>query len=1815
MAEYSLSARLRAVDAGFTSTIQRAQRETQRLESTAAKLKNDAKLKMQVGVEGLARIERLKGAIEAARQSSSRPLSVRLQDAATRQLDKIRAELNSLTSKAHNIAVNIKTNGGEKLKGIKNSISEGVSGAAMGAGATMLGTAGIGFSVVNAVQSQMDFEKQMSAVKAVLSGTYSGEELDRVHKELTAAAEYQGATTKFTAAQAAQGQYYMAMAGWKEQQIKEGLPALVNLAAAGDLDMKSTSDILTDDMTAFGLKAGEYVKINGKIYEQSQHFGDMMAATFSNANTDIQQMGQAAKFAAPLVQSMYANGSDEDKMLGAQDAFLAMGLMANNGIKDTQAGTSLRAMFTRLAAMQRNAHFAHNALGVDFVDEGSGEVRRLKDMYVDFRKAFKEGVDMDKVTDFFEQLSGEKVHADTRRKLEGYYESAMKNGGKLTGPEKLKMASMLAGQEAMSGWLGVFLSSEEDFNKINSALENCEGTASRIADMKMDNLAGSFTYLSSAWDAFQRSFVKGEAGQGLRAFVDSVTDSLSKANQLFADGVDFSDLVALGSDAVNKLKNKFLELDGIGSVLAGGALFMALKKLANMALGLKNMVGGLKVRGGTDISTRSRSDFQSVGTMTIHAGVVNLNGAVKGGVSANQQRVNEYYARRQQILSSGTTSGRAIPPPATGRFAALKGLGGAIAGTGAMAAVFGALDMYSARSTSEYTNSKAEADLNTAREELKTLRAQGADVAQIQSQVAKINAAEQNVRAVAELNRQNERRTGAGTAGMLAGTLAGAAIGSVVPVIGTAVGAMIGGVLGQFGGTEIFDRFGDMQFKHGSKKTWRDYDEDVMLAKYSVAQTRRAQADEVERKNRTAKTETAAETVAETKSYFSSAQRRRQSAVDTAAEAKETEKAATLERVRKFQAKESLKNAGYTSLWQDTTQTPDTFGKIEQMKKAALGETESARQSAFSSFLTSGREFVNLNKNAAEKFAKTFAQGKNYSQQSATIDTTAGLTEYSKAHVDAAKSIEQFKKQFEGAKFNNAATFDTTAGFSAYSMTQADTASSIADFKSQYEGAQFDTQPMAGVQNSAAPAVDYSAAIAGFESAKSSIATFATDISTGFSEGFESAKSSIATFATDISTSFTEGFESAKSAVSSFTEEFASNFSAGLSSLAENATMFSENLSVSFTAAFESISAMTAETFSSLSTTISGGVETARAVITETFTSASVEVQAVWGAIPGFFSGIFSSLGGIAAGAGSAIAAGINSGIGMIQSAWEALSGWLSSKIASLASMASSAAASIGIGSNAHGTASWRGGLTEVNEHGGEIIILPNGQQITPYQTLNDIAHNAKGTSFFSGGWSEVNEHGGEIMYLPTGTRIIPHATTVRILREQIKEKLNDAETVRTHDSTFDNVGNAGVPRGNIFQPSAKNIRSLAKARADIFGKEKLNENRTATTDISSAATFGRSAANSIASTSAISQQRRIAIASAELNRRRNSISQRAVSSEGAILNDGSSISTADISRGLVNVNDARYSILREQNATARRQIGTARATFNRYSNSIFGNRTKNSIQLDELGNLKNANIPEYNRINADDSITVRRAKRIAQMKYLNAAQSGGFFSSQNSATSKTKTSSFFNAQNSNVAQINSPAKSNFDFQNFYTQALKYLPPQKAAGTFQPKLTTAGTFPTSSFKDDPLNKLAQLQQFIPQKFSSDSTNIFGGVNSTSAAQNFGGGLISNLVNIWRQAKSGDLLNFQPSLTKNFGGDLLNNFGTETLGDLPNLQLPQLPQLPNSNSTATSNSTTNSNSHVNFNFGGVNINSGMDFDSFAHKLTQLFTQGADNSVLG
>lgn len=381
------------------------------------------------------KLDSLKVAQEQAKQQlENGELGQDKYDALQREIVETEEELRRLQQEAvtTNTALSKIDVAGQKMETIGNSIAD--------AGKKMMGvTTVIGGVGVAAVKTAADFDSAMSQVAAVSGAT--GKDFDNLRNK----AREMGAKTKFSATEAAEAMNYMAMAGWKTEDMLDGIEGVMNLAAASGEDLATTSDIVTDALTAFGLSA-----------KDSGHFADILAAASSNANTNVSMMGETFKYCAPIAGALG---------FSAEDTAEAIGLMANAGIKSSQAGTALRTIMNNLAG---DVKISGKAIGDVTIatTNADGSMRDLSDILADCRSAF----------------------------------------GNLTESEKAQAAESLVGKNAMSGFLALMNAGQGDIDKLSSAIDNCDGSAEKMAMTMQDNLAGQLTILKSQLQELAISF-------------------------------------------------------------------------------------------------------------------------------------------------------------------------------------------------------------------------------------------------------------------------------------------------------------------------------------------------------------------------------------------------------------------------------------------------------------------------------------------------------------------------------------------------------------------------------------------------------------------------------------------------------------------------------------------------------------------------------------------------------------------------------------------------------------------------------------------------------------------------------------------------------------------------------------------------------------------------------------------------------------------------------------------------------------------------------------------------------------------------------------------------------------------------------------------------------------------------------------------------------------------------------------------------------------------------------------------------------------
>lgn len=350
-------------------------------------------------------------------------------------------------------------------------------------GASLIGAS---FGVAESVNSFQDFESMMSQVKAISGAT--GQEFD----DLTTKAQEMGATTKFTATESAEAFNYMAMAGWKPQQMIDGISGIMSLAAASGEDLGTTSDIVTDALTAFGLQAGD-----------AGHFADVLAQASANANTNVSMLGESFKYVAPVAGAMNYS---------VEDTSLALGLMANASIKGSMAGTALKTSLANMAAPTDSMAAAMDKYGISLTDS-EGNMKSLRGVIDNLRGSL----------------------------------------GGLSETEQTAAASTIFGKEAMAGMLAIINASEEDYNKLSTAIGNSKDAAEGMADTMLDNLKGSFTLMQSAIEGTENAF-----GKRLSPYLRDIAGGIADAMPGITDGINA--VMDVVDDKIAGVKRKITDM-------------------------------------------------------------------------------------------------------------------------------------------------------------------------------------------------------------------------------------------------------------------------------------------------------------------------------------------------------------------------------------------------------------------------------------------------------------------------------------------------------------------------------------------------------------------------------------------------------------------------------------------------------------------------------------------------------------------------------------------------------------------------------------------------------------------------------------------------------------------------------------------------------------------------------------------------------------------------------------------------------------------------------------------------------------------------------------------------------------------------------------------------------------------------------------------------------------------------------------------------------------------------------------------------------
>lgn len=715
MSEYVLSAVVELKDK-FSAGIKKAQsgfsafsKSLNDLPAAAGHTSESIKKMGESAVEAAQKATKLKTALSGIK--GVRSATIRVKDEATAVVKKAQTELSQFKGKTYTAVLNIKQNLA-KEGGVGGKLSNGMSGMAggmlMGTSMQMAGAAGIGYGIYDTIKTYMDFEAQLSEIKA-LTGLDAAA-MDQVKEK----AMDLGQATVFSSTEVAKGMAELLKAGIDVKDVLgDASEAALNLATAGEIALPDAAEIMSTAMNAFKV-------------DDATHAADILAGAANASATSVGEL----KYSLAACSAVAAGAG-----MSFDDTNTALAFFASNGLKGSDAGTSLKTMLTNLVPKGKTAIDAFQKLNLITKDGSSA---------------------------FFDETGKMKSLASIADLLH----SRLKD---MTKEEQLSTLYDMFGSDGIRG--SMFLASEgaEGITKMFEEMNKV--TAKDVAIKRIDNLKGSLEQLSGAWESFQLNLMYSHDGFGLRGFVDELTDVIQYTSKLAKDGFDFSDIFKIAGKGIDDLKNKFLEFDGVGSVLAGGVLVGGLYKIIKLVKKAKDAVIGLATK--TSLPGAEGSIGSAVKDMVVNAQNVVINGAKSGAETGSGSGTT--------ILGPDGKPVKPTPKPSPKPKSRWSKLGSfmkriPLIGT-ALAIGSGALDIAYAPDGKK-----------------------GAAVGSTAGSLAGM------------------------WAGAKLGGAAGAAIGSVIPGAGTAAGAAVGGLAGgiggMIGGDKLGQKLGDMIDTGEWKKTW-----------------------------------------------------------------------------------------------------------------------------------------------------------------------------------------------------------------------------------------------------------------------------------------------------------------------------------------------------------------------------------------------------------------------------------------------------------------------------------------------------------------------------------------------------------------------------------------------------------------------------------------------------------------------------------------------------------------------------------------------------------------------------------------------------------------------------------------------------------------------------------------------------------------------------------------------------------------------------------------------------------------------------------
>lgn len=691
-------------------------KSTEKLKESLNKIKGDYSATVSLKDKASQTSKNLKSTLEQFKNKDYSAI-VSLKNKASSQANKIKNELTSLSNKAFTAYVNIKTNMPNSGFNFNNKMNNFADGMLMGTSLQMAGMAGIGYTVYDTIKTPMDFDTQLSAIKALIpKDGVDGQTRDEIMSQVRARAMQLGQDTVFGNTEVAKGMTELIKAGVQLKDVLgEASEAALNLATAGGLDLAESAETMSTAMNAF--------KVN-----DATHAANILAGAANASATDVHELGYALSMCSAV-----ASGAG----VSFEDTNTTLAVFAQNGLKGSDAGTSLKTMLSNLIPKTKTQIEAFSKLNL-LTEKGTSA--------------------------FFDQQGKVKTLAE----IAGLLQDRLKG---MTKEEQLATLYDMFGSDAIRSGMILMREGAEGVTKMFNEMNKV--TAKDVAITMLDNLKGDIEELSGAWENFQITLMSGSANSGLRGLVQELTDIVKVATAGLKDGFGLDDVFTLTKKGIVDLTNKFIAFDGIGSVLAGGALFWGLKKIYGITVGtitkikdIVNMSKGLsdKLPTGTD-------KIASAKDLVINAQNVYVNGKTTSASKPNNNSSTILGPNGKPLPSSRPQPPISKPPAPLSWRERLKGIfSKGLESSKKYSAKLGKLGLgigIPLGAYSIYNAKEGERGLETAR---------------VASSLA------------------------GGYVGAKAGSIAGGTVGSIIPGIGTGAGAIIGGVLGGISGSIIGEK-------------------------------------------------------------------------------------------------------------------------------------------------------------------------------------------------------------------------------------------------------------------------------------------------------------------------------------------------------------------------------------------------------------------------------------------------------------------------------------------------------------------------------------------------------------------------------------------------------------------------------------------------------------------------------------------------------------------------------------------------------------------------------------------------------------------------------------------------------------------------------------------------------------------------------------------------------------------------------------------------------------------------------------------------